>query len=380
MKLGIVCVLSTFLMGCASTPWEKNEKFYKESNSKIKNFPSPTERKFMEEFEAIADSLGSTVVENDSYYGKQFSITKELDFGGSFSGGDAPKYWETVEERFSQTCEGQVAATTPLEIAIENGLIDPLKYVTREELRLMKENYTSINAKTGLKRYLSSSRSFEWEIDESNIYYGLYPTRKHLPFGDRKLSVVCISEGVPVSILHAVTKVDNFNTLNVFYFPQKTSNNVLKDLFKTRKENLDKVLAAKSAREEREAQRIEREKRFSKLKDDFIVKQKAEHKLVNEITQNWWDTRTASWEDREVGDRICSYKGNKMGFVEQVAGDKIKVFWKGYVVEDDGFFFGNMPFHVFSKSDLGVTNYTYTKISDTTWVSLTDVGSCVHEL
>tara|TARA_Y100000296_G_C5174946_1_gene259557 strand:+ start:816 stop:1925 length:1110 start_codon:yes stop_codon:yes gene_type:complete len=161
---------------------------------------------------------------------------------------------------------------------------------------------------------------------------------------------------------------------------------------KAREKEREKIELARAQKEqEREAERRKREQMLAEVRERerlkqqkereaFEKEQRAKQKSINEIAQIWWDSRTASYENREVGDRICSFKGNKMGFVEQVAGEKIKVFWKGYVVEDDGYFFGNMPFHVFSKSELGVTNYTYTKISDTTWVNVSDVGRCVHEL
>ena len=71
-----------------------------------------------------------------------------------------------------------------------------------------------------------------------------------------------------------------------------------------------------------------------------------------------------------------------MGFVEEVSGKKVKVLWKGRILDQpDGFFFGQKQFSIMSDKVIGEYDFRYDdSLTDMTWVDSDTVSVCNHVL
>lgn len=136
------------------------------------------------------------------------------------------------------------------------------------------------------------------------------------------------------------------------------------------KTKYDKYLSdmkAKAESEERE--RIARQK--------FSRKQKENHKLLNQLNKLAWSNKGSSLL---VGDKVCTFD-NKMGYVEGVANNKLKILWAAKLTNQaEGFFFGNMSYSNMDSNKLEQYNYKYQTLNRYSWLSLSEVGACEFNL
>lgn len=96
----------------------------------------------------------------------------------------------------------------------------------------------------------------------------------------------------------------------------------------------------------------------------------------NKVNKKVWENRISVLNASNRGDKICSYIDNKVGFIEDIVEDKVKVLWKAKIISEDGFAFGNLPFSVMDRKIRGAMNYEFTSINDVTWVSKDSVSTC----
>ena len=130
----------------------------------------------------------------------------------------------------------------------------------------------------------------------------------------------------------------------------------------------------------KEALRLERIKNEN-AKNKFLNAQKAQLKEINNLKKRLWGLQESLLKTASNGDPICSYKKNRMGFIEAKSGDNLKVLWKGEVLyHSSGFFFGGMPLKAMSKTKLGEYNFEYKIIDELTWVKKKEVSSCSFDL
>lgn len=115
--------------------------------------------------------------------------------------------------------------------------------------------------------------------------------------------------------------------------------------------------------------------------DSFNQAQRDSLNRANKVGEFMWKTKDIFWGDAKRGKSLCSYVGNKMGFIEDVVEKKVKVLWKGKVLnQPDGFFFGNMNYSIMSKTKLDLQEYKYDPLNELTWVDMTDIAICAHSL
>jgi len=125
---------------------------------------------------------------------------------------------------------------------------------------------------------------------------------------------------------------------------------------------------------------LARIKREDERKQTFKDAQSSERNNLNTAARNIWNSRKLKEEILNSGAKICSYD-NKMGFVEEAKDNNIKVLWKGKILgQPDGFYFGNIPYRAMSRTQLGVFNYKYEKLSEFTWTTKDEVAKCEHTL
>lgn len=137
-------------------------------------------------------------------------------------------------------------------------------------------------------------------------------------------------------------------------------------------ERQENALALKNASIKAQA---DREKAERLKRQEFLNKQRASWNRFNQLGEAMWETRNILSHKR--GDEICSYKGNKSGFVEDISGSKIKVLWKAHISnQPDGFYFGNMAYSNMSKDTVERTEYMVTSMEEITWVEVDTVASC----
>ena len=96
----------------------------------------------------------------------------------------------------------------------------------------------------------------------------------------------------------------------------------------------------------------------------------------NKVNKKVWENRINILNASNRGDKICSYIDNKVGFIEDIVKNKVKVLWKAKIISEGGFAFGNMPFSVMDKEKRGAMNYEFKAIDDVTWVSKDSVSTC----
>ncbi len=96
----------------------------------------------------------------------------------------------------------------------------------------------------------------------------------------------------------------------------------------------------------------------------------------NKVNKKVWENRIRILNASKRGDKICSYIDNKVGFIEDIVEDRVKVLWKAKIISEDGFAFGNLPFSAMDKEKHGAMNYEFTAIDDVTWVSKDSVSTC----
>ena len=104
---------------------------------------------------------------------------------------------------------------------------------------------------------------------------------------------------------------------------------------------------------------------------------------VNKLRKKlYWDNKNNLKEPFiNLGTQVCSYKGNKVGFVEAFSEDNYKILWKASVPhEADGFYFGNMQYSAMSETVLKEWNFKLVPMNDLTWDTIENIGFCVQEL
>jgi hypothetical protein len=81
------------------------------------------------------------------------------------------------------------------------------------------------------------------------------------------------------------------------------------------------------------------------------------------------------------GDNVCD-TNNKMGFVEDVNGAKLKVLWVAKVQgEKPSFWFGNIGYdNINLNGELDSYTYEYATINETRWLASNSVGRCSFEI
>lgn len=110
---------------------------------------------------------------------------------------------------------------------------------------------------------------------------------------------------------------------------------------------------------------------------EFVEKQKREYQIAINGHKRNWQLRAKLSSILKPGDKVCSFVGNKMGYVELVAEDRYKVLWKGQALSyEDGFFYGNMPFSVMSKNTLSEIVYKFEKIEEVDWTDISKTSQC----
>ena len=95
------------------------------------------------------------------------------------------------------------------------------------------------------------------------------------------------------------------------------------------------------------------------------------HKLI-------WFTRLSLTIN--VGDTVCTYRNNYLGYVEDINLEKVKVLLTRKAIGPDGLFYGKFPFEDYSlKNGKGLYNYNYTELQKYMWVNRDEVALCSIE-
>lgn len=91
-----------------------------------------------------------------------------------------------------------------------------------------------------------------------------------------------------------------------------------------------------------------------------------------------WSSRLSHTLD--IGDTVCTYRNNYLGYVEDKNLDRVKVFLTRKVIGPDGLFYGNFPFNNYSlKNGKGFYKYNYTEMQKYEWVDRGQVALCTIE-
>ncbi len=114
---------------------------------------------------------------------------------------------------------------------------------------------------------------------------------------------------------------------------------------------------------------------------EFVEKQKREYQIAINGHKRNWQLRAKFSSILKPGDKVCSFVGNKMGYIEVVAEDKYKVLWKGQALSyEDGFFYGSMPFSVMSENTLSEIVYKFEKIEEVDWTDISKTSQCYFDV
>lgn len=384
-KLTMIVTIALLTKGCASV--ESTFSQYNDQALKIK--PSK-EADYKDKHAELAQSIGEIQQSLESPYGTIYAFSQ----GGydSFPYAGKP-FLRTAEELFKNSCKGEVSSLKRFEVDTHEGRLNPLHYATEEEIELMSKHavgwFTSSVTNKTFPQYLKVShgailnRDQEEYRDSIANYYTPFVESvdfvakgiilsNHLRTGLRLGTKACYSDGkmVGAQIFFSHSKGKNVHgystaiagthALTSLYIPSKTIDTFIKNAFEVRLENvarqirLEEAAAARKAAQKEEREATER----AIAKRDAAEKQKWNNRFDNELN---------------IGDSVCT-PDNKIGFIEQVNGNNIKVWFRGKLAqENQNYFFGNSPKRLNSS-------FSYEKLNDLTWVKRGDVASCEFKL
>jgi|GEM_PF-2032877 len=349
---------------------------------------------FKDAFEEMASFTESSVHETE-LSGKSVEW-----FNYESVGGDAFSsivFYE-IYPQLKQTCPGQLSPIHTLTPAFFEGLISPEAYGFSAGVAELLNDAPSKGWSEGYIRHNNPSEAdFRGSVGPifgfgKNVYGGLGVYVKELMGSANKKitkdNIFTCSVGgkfkealffghnyyrKPESSEPPKQYVMYLNESTLTEFIKKEMNDAIKPL-----------LQNQEASEMRRRESRTRDEKRTHERQDFLERQRKSLKELNELE------RTAYWEIREAmfallsqpGKKICSYKGNKMGFVEEVSGKKVKVLWKGRILDQpDGFFFGQKQFSIMSDKVIGEYDFRYDdSLTDMTWVDSDTVSVCNHVL
>ncbi|WP_042146274.1 MULTISPECIES: hypothetical protein [unclassified Pseudoalteromonas] len=128
-------------------------------------------------------------------------------------------------------------------------------------------------------------------------------------------------------------------------------------------------------REKKVEKYFNRAEKIAMAKASFQEEQKQFLEIINSQNKYNWDTQKSK-DPLVKGDSVCNM-ANHMGFIEEISGDRLKVLWVAKVKnENEGFWFGKMPFYNMSESALGKFSFNYEKLNDFRWVANQAVSHC----
>jgi len=163
------------------------------------------------------------------------------------------------------------------------------------------------------------------------------------------------------------------------YHTVERLNIALKKIRQNEEDRIKKYAEKQRRKEELTLAKQKARKQKIAKEQEFNILQKKQFDLVNKSGAFLWESRQTAVNQMSRGDQICSYTGNKFGFIEEIAEDNIKVLWKGKIANQlSGFYFGNMPKSAMSGSRLGIYQYSFDKLSEVSWVSKDKIASCNH--
>lgn len=137
--------------------------------------------------------------------------------------------------------------------------------------------------------------------------------------------------------------------------------------------------AREKERQERQVRNAKEKQKRLALKAQFRDAQKKEHEKLNAVARDWWKNRELYSSQNKRGEKICSYADNKMGFIDDLDGENIRVLWKKQVTGQlAGFWFGNIPFSNMSDTELGAFSYHTRDLDEISWAHQSDVSRCFY--
>jgi len=118
-----------------------------------------------------------------------------------------------------------------------------------------------------------------------------------------------------------------------------------------------------------------------KYVDDFSKRKLIIDDLNETNSLAWKIGQSQTFFQLKKGDNVCD-ENNKMGFIEDAHGNKLKVLWVAKVEgEKPRFWFGNIGYdNINLNGELDSFKYTYTTINETRWLTSNSVGQCSFDI
>ncbi len=308
-----------------------------------------------------------------------------------------------VSPQLSNVCSKKLDVTDNLSAAYQEKNFNPLEYgLSNEELKTLLQTDSSYSYRYRVIGDVNSwGREAKARFETGNRYKeGISGYAKAIlnkankQFTSAEGTFICTDNGkIKEAIVIGHNYYQNAEVSNkeasahyAVYLDERTLTSfITEQLNDALQEKQNKV----AERQNKVAERIAEEKRITALRDEeerikiaFQIKQRDTLQEINALEMaTYWEGKKIALKAAKPGTKVCSYKNNKMGFIEQSSGETFKVLWKGYIEnQPDGFFFGNKHISIMSETTLGDMNYRYVPISDTTWVDYDSIGTCQHEM
>ncbi|WP_371185239.1 hypothetical protein [Thalassotalea maritima] len=349
-----VCMLA-FLTSCSSTKPQQSPPV--QPKKSMLTYDYPNSNSFEEFHLQLAEQLGVTVEEKSSIYGNFKVIkTNELDGYGPIG------RWDIESNLFramKNSCSSFFSNHEDIEIPYIQGKFNPYLYgVNDNQLEFLKKYipgsgvlYKDLD--TGERISTLGEHIFYRGkgYDGINTYtYKLLGRKRGLFLGTRA-TYSCLDGGKFKESIAFSTGADK--NLYVIYISEPFLDMAIQS-------HLNDALeyAKTETKAKRDLKEKERQEFIKKNQDYFDAKARAEKLWENRLDNAY-----------TIGQGICSYD-NKMGFVEQLSGDRVKVMWKGKLVKSSaGYFFGG-------KSLYDGNDFNYEPLTNITWVSKSDISYC----
>ena len=295
-----------------------------------------------------------------------------------------------IYPQLQRACKTQFSIVGSLASAYVEGLFDPLKYGLSEKDKQFLLNLNTYGYNTYLRHNNPDAKDFRANVDNYFIVdghlnsIGGYGTdimvdadRYYYP----DLTFICSEGGI---IKEAITIGDDSgrNSISLkkkarfsgiseklqsshyaVYMGEDVIDSYVRNNLELAMEHAEKVRLPKDKEEKARLARI-------KEKEQQKTKEYENHKRAS---KEKWDSRITN--KYAVGDKVCS-RNNKMGFIEQAAGNNNKILWKGIVSNKiNGYFFGSLDLEEYKKD-----KFYYTPINDITWESKENIAPCDFSL
>lgn len=256
-------------------------------------------------------------------------------------------------ENFVQSCNGSIVGDVWLDRLIHQGVVNPLFYIDKDKLEMMKKNPGGWGGSDGAPIITEGGLNI---FNKNHVEEMSQPNSPQIRLKGSSSS--CYEDGKGAGYKYSVYVGEGYSTKSMsgdlifIYVPKETHENAIKLSLEEGYLKAEKRVARSEKSNERRREYAER-----------AAKEKAKIDSLNQLNKMAWENRIN--QTYINGDMVCTYD-NLLGYVEDYNDKNIKIQLVGRALGEPGYFFGNMR-EIEFKSE---------SVQNTIWLSRPEVASC----